>query len=94
VIVWVGAFMTKKYPETSVSWGERKNPQWLGEAMKKGTVTGWVGAFLMKKYPETSISWGEGNNLVTGGTHEKRYSDWVGRRFFAEQISYNSSKLG
>jgi hypothetical protein len=26
----------------------------LGEAVKKGTVTGWVAAFMTKKYPETS----------------------------------------
>jgi hypothetical protein len=57
--------------------------------VKKGTVTGWAGALLTKKHPETSLSWGERNNqsTVTGGTHEKRYSDWVGRRFFDEKLS-------
>jgi hypothetical protein len=55
--------------------------------MKKGIVTGRVGAFLTEKYFETSISWGERKNLVTGGGHETRYSDWVVRRFFDEKIS-------
>jgi hypothetical protein len=63
VIGWVGAFLMKKYPETSMSWGDRKSLQRLGEAVEKATVTGWVGAFLTKKYPETLLSWGERKKL-------------------------------
>jgi hypothetical protein len=32
---WVGAFKTKKYPETSVSWGERRNLQTGGGREKR-----------------------------------------------------------